>query len=1151
MADFNLIDFSINDDFLDNNILDLFNDIIHNQNKNQNQINIETNTPEIGTKIENFEENNYLFAQKSKKDYYNNIYTEVFFYPFFNMEKGNKTTDTKYYIVYYYENDIYNLYILKDSKEEEIKIQINNKSIIRIMYNISQNDIELYIFLKNVPKVYTKETNISKSSFFFEKFKNNIKSYDYDNLYRNIDKNKPDIYYKIKHSKQILSEKSKNSNEIKLILKNENFQREVSYFSMDDEYQNLYLNNLIIKISFINNRQNKEKFNNLVKNLKKRKVRFKNNKNFYEMITSIKPQKQVQIKDILEKNRKVFYNNFKNLIPNLQFSIMSLLTIHQINIFNFDLEILIFLASLDYEKQEKAVEIIEMINKKCNYTHKKLDSLSFIKDYSFFENDIEKNYVYNNNKTKSIIITPSKIIYNITTLSTTNHFQRKLINYNDSIIKINILDEDHDSFCFSDINNSKKLLEFFKTIFKEGIVLGFSHYNYIASSNSQLKNLGGWMINLEGVRTCNEKEIYKNQKNINKNIDNNINEYCKDNISFQVYDNCEEILDIFGDFSKEKNIFKNTARKGMIFSDTKYSTDVNIYNVIPLEDEKNEEYIITDGIDKISKDLIEHSSKIWGINDLNIISAIQIRVMGCKGVFALDPTLEPNSVHYRESQKKFESDDTALNICSVSNFKEGFLNRQFIILLSTLGVEDKIFEKIQDKIIKRYLSLLIDSFKALLGDNSLYYEVKNKLSYFIPTFEYFFEKGIDFLNEPLFSQFINILVYSKLLNIKYNGRLNDKKSVCLMGVIDETNTLEEGQVYIHLIYSTEISKIDRILNQKVIIYRSPSLHPGDIKILNAVNNPLLDHMVNVIVFSKKGKRPIFNQLSGGDLDGDRYFISYNDYITSNIKDTNCKPLEDLKYSENINNIKTGKITIEDSINCMIKVTSNNFIGEICDNHLSFADESLLKAKDPRCIKLCKLFNQEIDASKTGNFIDFSILKKEKLIKKKRPDFLSNGMANKNKIYKSPGILGKLYRKIDKKELYNQFRNNFFEKAIRRNYIISDDLITKNCFKYLADAYFIYNDYKINLCNLMKKYNFCTESELFLGIRVFKNNRGYRGKVNSYILELNNLIDYINKEIKSTFKYINIDVASAIYVASYINVKRVYEKKVYFAIMDNF
>ena len=248
---------------------------------------------------------------------------------------------------------------------------------------------------------------------------------------------------------------------------------------------------------------------------------------------------------------------------------MSLLTIHQINIFNFDLKILTFLANLDYKEQEKAVEIIEMINKTCNYTHKDLDALTFIKDYSSFADHFEKNYVYNNNKTKSIIITPSKIIYNITTLSTTNHFQRKLINFNDSIIKINILDEDHNNFCFYDINNSEILLKFIKTIFKDGIVLGFSHYNYIASSNNQLKNLGGWMINLEGVRTCNEAEIYMNQNNINR-INNNsgtiiINESNQNNSSFQIYNNCEEILNKLGDFSKEKNIFKNTARKGMLF----------------------------------------------------------------------------------------------------------------------------------------------------------------------------------------------------------------------------------------------------------------------------------------------------------------------------------------------------------------------------------------------------------------------------------------------------------------------------------------------------------------------------------------------------------------------------------------------------------
>ena len=74
------------------------------------------------------------------------------------------------------------------------------------------------------------------------------------------------------------------------------------------------------------------------------------------------------------------------------------------------------------------------------------------------------------------------------------------------------------------------------------------------------------MINLEGIRACYDIK--------NNNFDNNINEYKENNSSFQIYNNCEEILNIFGDFSKEKNIFKNTARKGMIFSDTKYTTDI-------------------------------------------------------------------------------------------------------------------------------------------------------------------------------------------------------------------------------------------------------------------------------------------------------------------------------------------------------------------------------------------------------------------------------------------------------------------------------------------------------------------------------------------------------------------------------------------------
>ena len=179
MDELDLISLFVNECF-NKSLLDSFNDI--NQIKNRQKIIIETNTPEIGTKIENFKENNNQINQINqiiKKDYYNNVDINTIFYPFFNMDKDNKKPDTKYHLVYYHEDDIYNLYIMKESKEEEIKIQINNKSIIRIMYNLSQNNIELYILLKTVPKVYTKNTNLSKSSFFFERFKTNLKNYDY------------------------------------------------------------------------------------------------------------------------------------------------------------------------------------------------------------------------------------------------------------------------------------------------------------------------------------------------------------------------------------------------------------------------------------------------------------------------------------------------------------------------------------------------------------------------------------------------------------------------------------------------------------------------------------------------------------------------------------------------------------------------------------------------------------------------------------------------------------------------------------------------------------------------------------------------------------------------------------------------------------
>jgi len=42
----------------------------------------------------------------------------------------------------------------------------------------------------------------------------------------------------------------------------------------------------------------------------------------------------------------------------------------------------------------------------------------------------------------------------------------------------------------------------------------------------------------------------------------------------------------------------------------------------------------------------------------------------------------------------------------------------------------------------------------------------------------------------------------------------------------------------------------------------------------AVDEPRLAHLRNVLIFSQQGRRPVANEISGSDLDGDLYFVSW-------------------------------------------------------------------------------------------------------------------------------------------------------------------------------------------------------------------------------------------------------------------------------------
>jgi RNA-dependent RNA polymerase len=74
----------------------------------------------------------------------------------------------------------------------------------------------------------------------------------------------------------------------------------------------------------------------------------------------------------------------------------------------------------------------------------------------------------------------------------------------------------------------------------------------------------------------------------------------------------------------------------------------------------------------------------------------------------------------------------------------------------------------------------------------------------------------------------------------------------------------------------------------VVITRNPCLHPADIRKMRCVGEAEIqrrfeesDHdenafreFVNCVIFPKKGDIPVTSMISGSDLDGDNFFISW-------------------------------------------------------------------------------------------------------------------------------------------------------------------------------------------------------------------------------------------------------------------------------------
>lgn len=125
----------------------------------------------------------------------------------------------------------------------------------------------------------------------------------------------------------------------------------------------------------------------------------------------------------------------------------------------------------------------------------------------------------------------------------------------------------------------------------------------------------------------------------------------------------------------------------------------------------------------------------------------------------------------------------------------------------------------------------------------------------------------------------------------------------MYGVADISGKLKKGECFVQFTQNCENSEESyrRVRHQprrhkmtvlpdgtKLTVMKSPTYHPGDVRILKHRYIPELSHLNDVIVFPVSGlDRPHQHEIHESDLDGDEYFVTWDKRL---IPQKEAKPL---------------------------------------------------------------------------------------------------------------------------------------------------------------------------------------------------------------------------------------------------------------------
>lgn len=328
---------------------------------------------------------------------------------------------------------------------------------------------------------------------------------------------------------------------------------------------------------------------------------------------------------------------------------------------------------------------------------------------------------------------------------------------------------------------------------------------------------------------------------------------------------------------------------------------------------------MNDGCSVISPWLARSIMKAMGDDQGHDRRAWQFRVCGAKGVvvchsdpFQSDNDTLPGGKHMQISESQQKVVWSTLNDCDPRSLtlnivqsnmraRNSVLHTGFLPILIDRGVTaDAIYKVVrtqQEQKSREVIQALADgpiAIRLWLASQNSYVEETNrdkgviKIAGFpinrVERMKHLLESGFDPREHEFLAKELKETMSDIFNHEKQNFRIPLGRSTTLMGVADMHDCLKPGEIYVRFsqplkdpVSGDSWTMLD---GKEVLVARNPAMGPWDIQKVKCVYRQKLAYLTDTIVFASRGTRSLASKLSGGDYDGDTFWICWDPALAS-------------------------------------------------------------------------------------------------------------------------------------------------------------------------------------------------------------------------------------------------------------------------------